>query len=421
MHQLTIHNLGPIQHCELPLKPYIVLTGFQASGKSTIAKAIHFFRTIKEDIFQLLLHNMAAGKGNVQSLQGDFESRVRSKFLNTFGSSYRMEPDMRLCYKFHDNVQISIFLKNSLDPLTPNFVWVEYSPAIREFLTAYVIPSDKAHLWEALCTLFDDPFETVYIPAGRSVLTVLGSQFTYFYSTMDDAQKRLLDACSRDYLERVMKLRPQFGNGLEGLLEGNSYTAAQKARLQEALSLIQQILKGKYTVADGDERIWVDGNRYVKINFASSGQQEIVWILNLFFYYLAQKRQVFFIVEEPASNLFPESQELVIELRTLVANDGNSILLTTHSPYVLGSINNLIYAGTVGANAPEQVEARISRFKWIDSSHCEARFVAKGGAESCMDPELMQIDNALLDQISNEINDTYDVLLSIEQETEGMI
>ena len=38
-----------------------------------------------------------------------------------------------------------------------------------------------------------------------------------------------------------------------------------------------------------------------------------------------------------------------------------------------------------------------------------------------MDPELMQIDNALLDQISNEINDTYDVLLSIEQETEGMI
>src|SRR5699024_2141848 len=196
----------------------------------------------------------------------------------TFGSSYRMEPDMRLCYKFHDNVQISIFLKNSLDPLTPNFVWVEYSLAIREFLTAYVIPSDKAHLWEALCTLFDDPFETVYIPAGRSVLTVLGSQFNYFYSTMDDAQKRLLDACSRDYLERVMKLRPQFGNGLEGLLEGNSYTAAQKTRLQEARSLIQQILKGKYTVADGDERIWVDGNRYVKINFASSGQQEIVWI-----------------------------------------------------------------------------------------------------------------------------------------------
>ena len=51
MHQLIIHKLGPIQHCELSIKKYTILTGYQASGKSTIAKAIYFFRTLKEDIF----------------------------------------------------------------------------------------------------------------------------------------------------------------------------------------------------------------------------------------------------------------------------------------------------------------------------------------------------------------------------------
>ena len=39
MHQLIIHKLGPIQHCELSIKNYTILTGYQASGKSTIAKA----------------------------------------------------------------------------------------------------------------------------------------------------------------------------------------------------------------------------------------------------------------------------------------------------------------------------------------------------------------------------------------------
>lgn len=31
----------------------MTLTGFQASGKSTIAKAVYYFRTIKEDIIEL--------------------------------------------------------------------------------------------------------------------------------------------------------------------------------------------------------------------------------------------------------------------------------------------------------------------------------------------------------------------------------
>ena len=59
----------------------------------------------------------------------------------------------------------------------------------------------------------------------------------------------------------------------------------------------------------------------------------------------------FFIIEEPESNLFPESQKLVIELISMIAGVGNAVLLTTHSPYVLGTVNNLLYADTVG-NTP---------------------------------------------------------------------
>ena len=422
MHQLTIDKLGPIRHCELSIRQFTVLTGFQAAGKSTIAKAIYFFRTLKDELYDLILRRNFYGPGidsdGRWNLHDEFKSIVRNKFLSTFGSSYSMDQEMRLCYRYSGESEIAIGLTRSRHSLTPNFVTVKFSPKIRSYLNGSSVADDKETLKRDLAELFDDPYETVYIPAGRSVLTVLGSQFNYFYSTMDDAQKRLLDACTRNYLERVMRLRPQFADGLEGLIEGQTLSYDEQVLMKQALILVEKILKGKYTVADGEERIWVDKQHYVKINFASSGQQEIVWILNLLVYYLAMRQKVFFIIEEPESNLFPASQKLVVELISLVAGAGNAVLLTTHSPYVLGTVNNLLYAGRVGKSAAEETAKIIARCKWIDSSTCTALFVEDGSVGDCMDKELMQIDNSLLDQISHGINQEYDELFALEQQTE---
>ena len=418
MHQLIIHKLGPIQHCELSIKKYTILTGYQASGKSTIAKAIYFFRTLKEDIFQLILRRSFSRLESDEkrsSLRGDFESAVRNKFLSTFGTSYSMERDMKVMYHYAHGVDVSVYLTENQDFLSPNYVWIDYSRPIRNLLNKYDRHLEHEQLRQELADLFGDPYETVYIPAGRSILTLLGGQFNYIYSTMDDAQKRLLDSCTRDYMERVLKLRPQFANGLEGLLEGKQIPPARRALHCEALDLIQKILKGRYTVTDGEERIWIDTGRYVKINFASSGQQECVWILNLLYYYFVMQNPVYFIIEEPESNLFPESQKAIIELTALVAGAGHEVLLTTHSPYVLGAVNNLLYAGTVGQIAAEKSAEIIAPEKWIDACCCEARFVENGEARDCMDNELMQIDNSLLDQISHGINKEYDILFEIER------
>lgn len=42
MEKLVINQLGPIEHCELEIKDFMVFTGPQVSGKSTIAKSIFF-------------------------------------------------------------------------------------------------------------------------------------------------------------------------------------------------------------------------------------------------------------------------------------------------------------------------------------------------------------------------------------------
>lgn len=40
MAKILIDNLGPIKHCEMDIREFTVFTGAQASGKSTIAKAV---------------------------------------------------------------------------------------------------------------------------------------------------------------------------------------------------------------------------------------------------------------------------------------------------------------------------------------------------------------------------------------------
>lgn len=80
---------------------------------------------------------------------------------------------------------------------------------------------------------------------------------------------------------------------------------------------MKQILHGEYRNVDGEERLQLADDRYIKINFASSGQQEAVWILNVVFYYLLNNKKSFFIIEEPESHLFPNAQKLMAEFISL--------------------------------------------------------------------------------------------------------
>ena len=47
MERIVINKLGPIGHCDVEINDFMVLTGPQASGKSTIAKSIFSLRISK--------------------------------------------------------------------------------------------------------------------------------------------------------------------------------------------------------------------------------------------------------------------------------------------------------------------------------------------------------------------------------------
>lgn len=437
MHKLIIHKLGPIRHCELQCTQFMTLTGFQASGKSTIAKAVYYFRTIKDDIIELAREQALNSKDtdsfeNELGLSKKLENHLREKFLRTFGSSWGMEKEMFLEYCFTDELSVKISLVEDERYGTPNYIWITICDELRQFLrkknhylsvTTLGIPEEELKKFKTeIYGLFRDEDTVVYIPAGRSMITLLSQQLGYIYATMDEMQKRSLDNCTKDYLERILRLKPEFSEGLQGLaLYSGAKTSLSPDTVKQALNLIKKILRGTYRYSNGEEQIVLEDGKYVKINYSSSGQQECVWILNLLFYHLIQQKRTLFIVEEPESHLFPESQKYISELIALVVKMGHSVLLTTHSPYVLGTLNNLLYAGTLAPKYQDDADKIISKLFWIEHDKFDSWFVEDGTIENCMDREIQMIQNERIDEISKVINADFDMLLELQNSVQESV
>ena len=134
MRKLIIHKLGPIEDCKLEISDMLVLTGEQASGKSTIAKSIFFFKNLPK-----LLEDQARRMMYLADTKKDFPLRdrwkkiIESTFRQTFGPIWRMDKEMVLEYFYTEDFRIRICFPDL--EKAPDFLWIDLSEEIVSFLT----------------------------------------------------------------------------------------------------------------------------------------------------------------------------------------------------------------------------------------------------------------------------------------------
>ena len=431
MQKIIVHRLGPVEHCELEINDFMIFTGPQASGKSTIAKSVFFFKNIRKlFVSQIRKHYTVLSylphDNSIElSLKGRLLREVRANFLQIFGSTWCMPNDMQLQYYFTEDVYIKVSLKE--DPISPNYIWIEFSESLSDFLKhienemkGKLIYTDISFFSEEIDQFFEDDEEIVYVPAGRSMITLLSTQLNYIYSSMDDEQKRTIDYCTRNYMERILQLKASFSLSPEQMIAQQlnlTDVKINKKLLYLMAEMMHQILGGEYRSINGDERLMISDDHYVKINFASSGQQESVWILNVIFYYILHNKKTYFIIEEPESHLFPNAQKLITEFIAMAQNNGqNGVFITTHSPYILGTINNLLYANKISSFVNrEELQQIITQNKWISFEKLSAFYIEKGIAQECVDREFEAIQNEVIDGASEDINEDYDKMVCLKE------
>jgi hypothetical protein len=191
-------------------------------------------------------------------------------------------------------------------------------------------------------------------------------------------------------------------------------------------------LKGEVIVKGNTEIFRSDDGRELPLSFLSSGTQELLPLTTCLREFVALSAAVatildlkeamhrrLFYVEEPEANIFPSNQYDLVRIFSRMANEpilDASWVITTHSPYILSSFNNLLEAWQVAANKPDgknEVAKLIDERYWIKPSDFKAYCIHDGKLESIMDEETGLINGNYLDGVSSEIGSQFDELLRI--------
>jgi hypothetical protein len=90
------------------------------------------------------------------------------------------------------------------------------------------------------------------------------------------------------------------------------------------------------------------------------------------------------------------------------------IIITTHSPYMLTSLNNLIYAFIIGRNKEREVKKIIDKKYWVKPEDVSSyMLLTNGKSENIIDNEGL-IKAEKIDSISTILNKDFNALMDIE-------
>lgn len=431
MHKLEIRNFGPISHCEITLNHLTLLIGPQASGKSTISKLFFFFLNVRDEFVGFLLDQADSTDERIN--EWDFAKIIRKRFIEFWGPAPQ-HSDLYLKFHYTNETYIEIKLDSAkhkfIDPAFSKSILAELrasfdelrsnsnyeSPSSNLFGSAQTISKERARSVQVerviakSKTLFAFNQQLLFIPAGRSLLSTLSDQLQYIHPHQ-------LDYPMRVFIERINKSKSFFGKSIPDLIKerqllGNGDIWFSAARRVDGI--IKKILKGEFIHDKDGGKLYVNKNTYSKISFASSGQQESIWILLSLFLVVLEKIDALMFIEEPEAHLFPSAQKDMVELLAFLSNAMNTkFVITTHSPYILAALNNHIYAATLGKDNSDSVSKVMTKNTWIPFDRVSGSFINQGVLEDLRDDTQQILKPEMIDAASGMIGEEYDQLFSI--------
>jgi energy-coupling factor transporter ATP-binding protein EcfA2 len=343
MQKIIVRNFGPIKEAEVELGKLNLFIGEPASGKSTLAKLVYFFKSLKEDAKEFILYS--------NRTMDDFNLAIHDKFSLYFGLSNDLSDDFEVIYYYEENKWVH--LNKYYTGLSVLFNDDFYN-ALNEGLNPLIQILRKStngtlnlvlhDLDDKLDILFNDNKKAQFIPALRSfttsfppsVRTEMMKEIGKMQGDKYQSQAKI-DLFLLFYFEKQV----QYMLG-EFEIRGGTFTNVSGAKPPfVALNLSEKILRGTYQVRNGVESIAVEGReKPISLSQASSGQQEVIRLLQELFLSIVLKDAQFRVIEEPEAHLSPHRQSYLVEfmIETLHQATDNEMLLTTHSDHILNAI-----------------------------------------------------------------------------------
>lgn len=424
MARLTVTNFSCIDSAALEIHRLTVVIGPQASGKSVLSKLIFFFNDITSRQF-IWIEDEKPYTNFISALADDFKKWFPPSAWGSqkFKIQYEMGPlriDIsRRGTKQRPTDEILISVSDLFSEL--------YENGLRHYRRAKArsstLESDDAfvdHEYESMWrirSMLEGVLESAvgedytrtqtFVPAGRSFFTSIGKAIAAF------DQSGMLDPVT----VRFGRLFAAHRERNQARLQSRRITPEERNRQADA---VRTLFGGRIRIERDNEYVETTDGRKIPFHILSSGQQELLplWMVIGIAPRKSAERRIIYI-EEPEAHLFPTAQSLVVEYLASLLSDnapGRRMLITTHSPYVLSKINNLVLAGGLAAKhkeAASAVEEIVPRVSWLRPRHVKAYAIVDGKLTSIIDDDGL-IDAEYLDGVSSDISREFSRLLELE-------
>ena len=390
MARLSIKNIGPIKEIDIELNRINIFIGPQSSGKSTIAKIVSFCQWLEKDCSLKQTVSHVDVEYVVQHL---FAYHIMSSFIHDDSEFQYYGEGIEICFSTGKvDVTKTPTLKNML--LSKNM----YLPSERNILAIPNIFNTKMPQNCLLEFIYDWQIIRTKYSSG-SGLHLLDLKERYFFDSKNDTDRLLLEngrpiplSEGSSGLQSVTPLCVCIDYLTDWIYSHQEDRSANdKRRYRDAV--IARFVTGQ--VEDGDnfldefkktspqkvselfQRVsnLVDSIQSVpEKDFTASGDEVLKSFMeemSLLERSLSRPACSNLVVEEPEQNLFPDTQtKLLYYILSKINHSRDSLIITTHSPYILYAINNCMLAAKVSEEDVDEVEEAIDipKTAWVDSN-----------------------------------------------------
>jgi predicted ATPase len=377
MRKIIIRNIGAIANIEIDFNRINVIIGPQSSGKSTVAKIISYCQWVEKR----------------RIMDGKYNEDVSQQLLN-----------------FH-RLDKNYFNGNSFFEYESDFIKITYEG--KELKESILIKNETEY----------EKSKNIYIPSERNFVSTIPNLGKY-NETNDNIMSFVYDW----------------------------YTAKRKFTKENPAPILN-LGVDFYNIQNSDSDILIlnENNKEIPLNTGSSGLQSVIplvliteYLTDIYYkennhplsvneqlhldelisYHsgeisiLTNRRKSYyrtnFIIEEPEQNLFPITQRdlTYFILNKMKSEKNHSLLLTTHSPYILYALNNCMMAGIVFDKVSEKNKQKLrSELTPINPETVSIYQINKGELK-CIQQNDGLIGDNYFDNNMKELMDDFYILLN---------
>ncbi|ELP9120036.1 ATP-binding protein [Campylobacter lari] len=395
MQKVIIKNLGPIQEAEIILKPFVVIIGKSGSGKSIILRTISLLKWLYKQE-QIKSFHEPKLFNNID--QKEFMDYLKESMLDIYinhNTEITLIDDKPLIEIKGKN--ITLYQEHiKTEQLIGKIVFIN---DVRVFLPElFATPKQRDikasyHTNDMIANFIESINEVKYFQLKTIENTIFTAEneagFTKCYLNHNDLKIPFEQSSSGEKSTSIMEIISNYF----------AYVYDIKNKSLEKVTIENLI---------SDLKKSIDTKRKLIEN-------KVIERIKLIETLLSEKNKptLDIFIEEPESNLFPTNQMNMAYYLSSLRNATNNpnIMFSTHSPYILTALNNILYASIIKAKLRNDEQNNIYEIINKGNIFNHKDFIAykleNGKSYSIIDKETMLIDAEYIDTASSEIMDDF--------------